>query len=873
MMAQYQEIKAQYQDALLFYRMGDFYEMFFEDAVAASEALDIALTKRGKSEGMDIAMCGVPVHSAEGYLQSLIRKGFRVAVCEQVEDPAEARKRGNKSVVARDVVRLLTPGTLTEDALLDARRHNFLSALAIVRGEIAIAWTDISSGNLSVIRCSRPQLGAQVARIAPQEILVAENLDSRLLDQLDEFQSAVTPISSANFDSTLGERRLREFFNISFLDAFGEFTIPEISALGAIVIYLELTQKGKLPKLRPPTRESPSSAMQIDAATRRNLEITIDFAGGRETTLLSAIDRTLTGEGARLLASRLSAPAMDIHKIQARQQEIGYFLEQRHVREQIRKELRHLPDMNRSLSRLCMGRGGPRDMAAIRNGLVQGQIIHGLFMGEEIPPGLSRASENLSTLVHLADLLSRAIVAEPPTLVRDGNFVVAGYSEQLDNEKRLRDEARGVIAKLQKEYADFANVPALKIKFNNVLGYFVETSSSHADRMLSSPLSKTFVHRQSTVSAVRFTTSKLSEIESRIINAADRALEIETSIFSELRDRIENSSAAIASTAHALARIDLAAALADVSELEGWCRPIVDEGGALEIVGGRHPVVEQSLRRTGGATFVPNDCALSDIPSGPRICLLTGPNMGGKSTYLRQNALIALLAQAGSYVPAESARIGLVSQLFSRVGAADELARGRSTFMVEMVETAAILNQADKRALVILDEIGRGTATYDGLSIAWATLEHLHEVNQCRTLFATHYHELTRLADSLARIRNSTVSVREWNDEIIFLHEVRDGSANRSYGVQVAKLAGIPPSVIARSREILEKLETAEREGGRMEGLFDDLPLFSAAVSDNRYCAPAKESELEQKLQSVNPDELSPIEALSLVYDLKKLLD
>ncbi|WP_108025672.1 DNA mismatch repair protein MutS [Rhodovulum kholense] len=872
MMAQYLEIKAAHPGALLFYRMGDFYEMFFDDAVAAAEALDIALTKRGKHLGEDIPMCGVPVHAAESYLLTLIRKGFRVAVCEQMEDPAEAKKRGSKSVVKRDVVRLVTPGTLTEESLLEARRHNFLAAFAEVRGEAALAWVDISTGAFRVIGCPGVRLGAELARLAPREVLLSEATERDWAEAVSDAGAAVTLLSRMSFDSASAEKRLTALFSVGTLEGFGSFGRAELSAMGALVDYLEITQKGKLPLLRPPIREAMGGTMQIDAATRRNLELTASLSGGREGSLLAAIDRTVTASGARLLERRLSSPSRDLPTIRARLDAVRALVEDSGLRDALRDELRKCPDMDRALSRLGLDRGGPRDLAAIRAGLTQAGALADRLDGD-LPSLIAEARRALTGHDALVDLLDRALVAEPPLLARDGGFIATGYDEGLDEARTLRDEGRGVIARMQAGFVDETGISSLKIKHNNVLGYFIEVTATHADRMLSPPLSETFIHRQTTANALRFTTVELSELETRILNAGNRALEIEKRLFETLRAAILDEAGPVGQAAAALAEIDLATGLADLARGEDWCEPLVDDSRAFAVTAGRHPVVERALRRQGGAPFIANDCDLAQGGQGAAIWLLTGPNMAGKSTFLRQNALIALLAQAGSFVPAASAHIGLVSQLFSRVGASDDLARGRSTFMVEMVETAAILNQADDRALVILDEIGRGTATYDGLSIAWATLEHLHDMNRCRALFATHYHEMTALAQKLSGVENATVAVKEWEGDVIFLHEVRKGAADRSYGVQVARLAGLPDSVVERARVVLDALERGEREGGRSHAtLIDDLPLFSAAAIPQRPApAPAGPSPVEDRMSAIHPDELSPREALELLYELKAL--
>jgi DNA mismatch repair protein MutS len=863
MMAQYLAVKAQHPEALLFYRMGDFYELFFDDAIAAAAALDIALTKRGKHLEEDIPMCGVPHHAAEGYLLTLIRKGFRVAIAEQMETPEQAKKRGSKSVVARDVVRLVTPGTLTEDSLLEARRHNFLAAFAELRDDSALAWADISTGQLRVIPCTRTRLGPELARLAPREILLSDSKAEEMRALVEEMGAALTPLAPASFDSQSATARLCALYKVQSLDGFGQFTRAECAALGALVEYLDLTQRGKLPLLHPPQRENAEDLVQIDAATRRNLELTQSLSGSRDGALLHSIDRTVTAAGARLLERRLSAPSRRLETILARQAAITALRETPRLRADLRTALKEVPDLDRALSRLALDRAGPRDMGAIRTALTQAQTIAAHLASATPPPYLDQAATALTGHDTLLATLATTLVEGPPLLTRDGGFIAPGHSPELDDARHLRDEGRSVIAQMQADYAEDTGIPSLKIKHNNVLGYFIEVTATHSERMLAQ--SDRYIHRQTTANQLRFTTPALSELETRILNAGARALEIEKRLFEGLRHTILASAADLAQTARALAEIDLACALAEIAQAENWCAPRLDHSRAFAITGGRHPVVEAALRRTG-QPFIANDCTLSATDSAA-IWLLTGPNMAGKSTFLRQNALIAILAQIGAHVPATSAHIGLVSQVFSRVGASDDLARGRSTFMVEMVETAAILNQADDRALVILDEIGRGTATYDGLSIAWATLEHLHDINKSRALFATHYHEMTALAGRLKGVENATVSVKEWDGDVIFLHEVRRGAADRSYGVQVARLAGLPPAVIARAREVLSALEQGD-SATTPKALIDDLPLFSAARAPAPQ--PATNPALE-KLKSTNPDDLTPREALDLLYTLKSL--
>ncbi|MFQ3184920.1 MAG: DNA mismatch repair protein MutS [Octadecabacter sp.] len=863
MMAQYLKIKIDHPNALLFYRMGDFYELFFDDAIAAAGALDIALTKRGKHLGVDIAMCGVPYHAAEGYLLTLIRKGHRVAVCEQLESPAEAKKRGYKSIVNRGVTRVVTPGTLTEDSLLDARRHNFLAAYANVRGEGALAWVDISTGAFSVLSCDGAELGPELARLNPKEVLLNDAGEADFGIIVEYSGAAVTLLGNAAFDSTNGEKRLCHVYSVSSLDGFGAFTRAEVASLAAVVEYLDITQKGKLPLLRPPVREKRDAAMQIDASTRKSLELTRGINGGRAGSLLSVIDRTQTACGARLLERRLSSPSRDLAEISARQDAIAWCLDNGNMATLLEDKLREVPDLDRALSRLSMDRGGPRDMTAIQRAVEQAETI-AEALPEDMPESLASAAQDLVGQDILLALLDAALVDEPPLLVRDGGFIASGYNTELDEFRALRDEGRSIVAALQIRYAQKTGVPGLKVKHNNVLGYFIEVTATHSSKMLAAPLSETFIHRQTTANQVRFTTIELSELETRILNAGGRCSEIEKRLYSDVLGAIIAQAPHLFTLARALAEFDLSAALARLAREESWVRPTMTTEREFMITDGRHPVVEAALKPSG-TQFVANDCDLSD----EQIWLLTGPNMAGKSTYLRQNALIAVLAQMGAFVPARSATVGIVSQVFSRVGASDDLSKGQSTFMVEMVETAAILNQADDRALVILDEIGRGTATYDGLSIAWATLEHLHEVNRCRALFATHYHEMTSLSDKLDGVANATVTVKEWEGDVIFLHEVKRGTADRSYGVQVARLAGLPETVVARAKVVLEALEKGEREGQR-KFVIDDLPLFNAIPTP----APQKTapSQVEARLKGIMPDDLSPKEALNLIYELRSLV-
>ena len=865
-MAQYLEIKAGHTDALLFYRMGDFYELFFDDAVKAAGALDIALTKRGRHEGQDIAMCGVPVHAAEVYLPRLIRKGFRVAICEQMEDPAEAKKRGSKSVVRREVVRILTPGTLTEETLLDARRSNFLASLADAQGAMAIAWVEISTGEVGARPVDARSLASALARLDPAELLVPDRLIQAegLADILREWQNALVPLPGARFDSTNGRKRLEALYGVGTLDAFGSFDRPELAALGAVVDYVELTQKGKLPRLKTPKHQGVGGVLEIDPATRRNLELTRTLAGERQGSLLDVIDRTVTGAGARLLAERLAAPLTDPAAIDRRLDAVQHLIAEEALRLDLRPQLKRCPDLARALSRLSLGRGGPRDLAAIRDGLAAaGDIARRLAALEEAPAEIAEIERDLGHHQVLVERFGRALAPELPLFARDGGFIAERYAPDLDELRLLRDESRKLIAGLQTRYQEETGIASLKIRHNNVLGYYIEVTANHAEKMIGKP---GFIHRQTMANAARFSTVELGELESKLSSAADRALAVELRLFEDLVGEVTARAEAVALAADALARLDVASSLAELAVERRHMRPIVDASSAFAVKAGRHPVVEAALASSGDP-FVPNDC---DLAETQRLWLLTGPNMAGKSTFLRQNALIVLLAQIGAFVPAESAHVGIVDRLFSRVGAADDLARGRSTFMVEMVETAAILNQATSRSLVILDEIGRGTATFDGLSIAWATLENLHEVNRCRALFATHYHELTALSSRLSALACRTMRVKEWQGDVVFLHEVAVGAADRSYGLHVARLAGLPNAVLDRAEEVLRALETGERAGSAAR-LADDLPLFAASRPKSGKLR-AEPSAAETELTRINPDELSPKEALEALYRLKGML-
>jgi DNA mismatch repair protein MutS len=856
MMAQYLALKAEAGECLLFYRMGDFFELFFDDAKAAAATLDIALTSRGEHGGTPIPMCGVPVHSAEAYLARLIRAGHRVAIAEQTETPAEAKARGSKSLVARAIVRFVTAGTLTEEGLLDSRRANMLVAVGEAGGKLAVAAADISTGRLTVSACDALAIDAELARIDASEILARPTIAGQV--------PGAAPFESADFSSDRAEERLRAHFGVATLDGFGAFARAELSALGGLLAYLDHVGRGKIPFLQPPVRTTAEAHLAIDPATRESLEICQTISGARTGSLLAAVDRTVTAAGARLLAEDLSAPLLDTNLIEARLELVDWLMRDGTARADLRAVLRAMPDIGRALGRLCIGRGSPRDLGQVRDGLNEARLLRERLRGIADPPAmLSTLLPTLEGHGALVDQLARALVPSPPTESANGGFIAEGYDAALDELRRMASDGRQAVAALETRYRAETGIAALKIRHNGVLGYHIEVPAKHGDALMAADSG--FTHRQTLAGVVRFNAPELHEQATRITQAGGHAIAAETAHLEELIEAVTTRRDAIAAAAEAIARLDVAAANAERAIEGNWCRPLFSTDRRLVIEEGRHPVVEAALA-PGGTAFVANDCRLAEED---RLWLVTGPNMGGKSTFLRQNALIVILAQAGTFVPAASARLSPVDRLFSRVGASDNLARGRSTFMVEMVETAAILAQATPDSFVILDEVGRGTSTYDGLALAWAVVEAVHSVNRCRCLFATHYHELTRLAETLPALSLHHVRAREWKGELVLLHEVAEGPADRSYGLAVARLAGLPPPVLARAKAVLAKLEAGKAKTGGIAAGLDDLPLFAATAEPES--SPA--DPLREALGEIDPDTLSPREALETLYRLTRLVN
>ena len=877
-MAQYIQIKAQYPDAILLMRMGDFYEIFFEDAVIASQALSLALTKRGQFQGKDIPLAGVPAHTADAYIAKLIRLGHRVAVCDQLEDPAEARKRGSKAIVKRGITRVVTPGTLTEDTLLEERGANRLVALSSRGGVLALAAVELSTGDVEVLEVAPEQLGVQLSALRPSESLVADRLiqDEAIYPLLKMYGGVIQPQPSSLCDPAGGEARLLKLYGVQTLDGFGSFSPAEISALGLLAAYIDLTQAGKIPTLKPPARVISNNYLAIDAATRNSLEIDRTQQGKREGSLISALDMTVTSGGCRLLLGRLARPLYQPDAINARLDTIDWLLPKRDVRDTLRHLMRSLSDQARALSRLSLGRGSARDLCVIASALHIGETLanhlnDARHLVEIDPKAPQEIDDIIAALVpslplsQLRDKLARALVEEPPLKLSDGGFIRPGFNADLDEARTLRDDSRQIILALEQRLAAETGI-AIRIKFNNVLGYFIELSAKLAEQLQAQDSEKQFIHRQSLANQVRFVTTELIELDGRIQRAAQQGLALEMEVFEQLREEVRLAAAEIQGGHDAICALDVAVANACWAEDWDAARPKVDDSLRLEISRGRHPVVAGALKAQG-KPFTPNDVDLdASGTDAARLSMVTGPNMAGKSTYLRQNALLIIMAQAGMFVPAKSMHLGVVDKLFSRVGAGDDLAQGRSTFMMEMVETAAILTQATERSFIILDEIGRGTATYDGLAIAWASAENLHDAIKARTLFATHYHELSKLEGRLTFVNNLSLTAHEHNGELIFLHEARKGSADRSYGVQVARLAGMPPAVVSRARDILTRLEEDNQTRLRL----DDLPLFSTTRAPE--VATRSPSKVETMLKGVNPDDLSPKEALELIYNLHKLL-
>lgn len=846
LMRQYHSIKQQVPRALLLFRLGDFYELFYEDAVVAARELEITLTSRNKEKGEPVPMCGVPYHAAEGYIARLIQKGFRVAICDQMEDPRFAKK-----LVKREITRVVTPGTATEPALLRSHENNYLGAVICKDARAGVAHVDVSTGEFRATEMEAAEVTAALENLAVREVLVPE--------QGPAVPGVRTEVESWVFTFDYAERTLKEHFKLLTLDGCGLDGKPlAVAAAGAILHYLRDTQKSALDHLDRPAFYDRAEAMVLDAVTVRNLELVEPlFAGeSRESTLIHVLDQTGTGMGGRLLRRRLLRPSLDLDEVNDRLDAVEQMQKATIARAETRQLLATILDLERLLAKVTLGTAGPRELHALGISLSRIPALRAA-VPERPCARLARIASALDEAPEVRDRILGGLADNPPANLAEGGAIRDGFSPALDELRDISRNSKQYIAQIEARERARTGIGSLKVRFNNVFGYYIEISKPNLHLAPAD-----YERKQTLVNAERFTTPELKELERKILDAEEKILTIEREIFQEIRAFAAAHAARIRATAQAVAELDVTAALAEVAAANRYTRPRLAETGEMRIEGGRHPVIEKLTERES-ARFIPNDVFLDT--GGAFIAIITGPNMGGKSTYLRQAALIAILAQAGSFVPAEAATLPLTDRVFTRIGAADNLARGRSTFMVEMTETAVILNTATPRSLIVLDEIGRGTATYDGLALAWAVIEHIHEKIRARTLFATHYHELTELADQLPGVRNLHVSVKEAGDQIIFLRKVEPGSADRSYGIEVARLAALPLSVIERARRILALHERTEHE------MTEVLAPRGTPSMQIQLFEPVG-YELADRIRNLNIDELRPIEALRLLHDLKEEL-
>lgn len=869
MIQQYLDVKFANLDCLLLFRMGDFYEMFFEDAVLASQVLGIALTKRGKSGEDEIAMCGVPHHALETYLNKLIEENYKVAICDQLETPEEAKKRdGYKAVVKRDVTRIITSGTITEESLIAANQPNYLASLVLLKNNASICYVDLSTSEIAVIDVPQNEILNELSRLKPKEILLSENLRGEQL--ASQIQKQLNLRISYQVDSFFATKKCQkiilDFYKIKDIKAIGEISLLQISSVGAVLEYLSLTQKQNIPLLPLPRIVNYHNFMIIDSATRRNLEITNNQLGGVKGSVLGCLDHLVTKSGSRLLYHFLSAPLIDIEQINYRLNVTEFFYKNINLVENIKKLLKKTSDLERNLTRITMNRSSGRDLLSIKYTLdaalqIKGELVscHGL----NLPDYIDNLLRPLSGDNELYCLIEQAIRDDAPNNINEGGVIKHEYHPKLHELYNLINNGKQYVEKLKDQYRGETGIDNLKISHNNVLGLFIEVTPRHAEKMLDNK----FIHRQTTANAIRYTTTELQKLESDMVNSRSLAISLELELYHKICKEIIDRAALLRLLASSLSKIDLFCNFAYIAHEHNYVRPILSNDLSFEIIGGRHPVVERSLSKDQ-KSFVQNNCTLSQ---SDRIWLITGPNMSGKSTFLRQNAIIAILGQIGCFVPATLAKIGIVDKIFSRIGAGDDLQAGQSTFMVEMLETSAILAQSTKNSLVILDEVGRGTSTYDGVSIAWAVLEHIHDTLQCRCLFATHYHELTTMSNFLPALKNYTVSIEEFGREILFLHNIIEGAADKSYGIHVAHLAGLPKSVIMRANDILLKLEKTSNSKGKniLSNESNNLSLFSLPVESKKE---QKFNLLEQELTNIDPDAISPKEALEIIYKLKRLV-
>lgn len=851
-MRQYNSIKQQVPNTLLMFRLGDFYELFYEDAVTAARELEITLTARNKEKGAAIPMCGVPYHAAEGYIARLIQKGYRVAICDQMEDPAVAKK-----LVKREVTRIVTPGTATDAHLLRSHENNYLAAVARSAQRAGVAHVDVSTGEFRVTEIEAADVGGTLEHLGAREVLFPADLPL-LTGENPATRFLRTELEEWIFSFDYAHRTLRDHFQLLSLDGCGLANRPvAVGAAGAILHYLRDTQRAALEHLDRPTYYDRAECMVLDAVTVRNLELVEPLFAGEGETLLGALDQTMTGMGGRLLRQRLLRPSLDRPEIESRLDAVGELLQQTILRAELRKELSGILDVERLLAKITMGTAGPRELLALGRSLERLPKLKSCFETQQALR-LRMIYDHLDEVPEVRNQILESIADEPPVNLADGGAIRPGFNAELDELRDLSLNGRQVIAQIEARERTRTGIQSLKVRSNNVFGYYIEISKPNLHLAPAD-----YERKQTLVNAERFTTPELKDYERKVLDAEEKILALEKELFGEVRKFAAAHAQRIKTTAAAIADLDVTAALAQVAAENRYARPRFSEDGEMRILAGRHPVIER-LAQDDTGRFIPNDLYLN---SGPNlIALITGPNMGGKSTYLRQAALIVILAQMGSFVPADSASLPLVDRVFTRIGASDNLSRGRSTFMVEMTETAVILNTATPRSLIVLDEIGRGTATYDGLALAWAVVEHIHQHTRAKTLFATHYHELTALAEQLEGVRNLQVAVKESGDHIIFLRKVEPGKADRSYGIEVARLAGLPRGVIQRAREVLKLHEKTEHV------VTEELTPRSAHEPVQIRLFEPVDHNIAERIRELKLDELRPIEALKLLAELQEEL-
>jgi len=860
LMVQYNAIKSKHRDAILFFRMGDFYEMFFEDAKIGSQVLGITLTSRGHGKVGDVPLAGFPHHALDGYLAKMIRAGHRVAICEQTEDPRQA-----KGIVKRDVIQIVTPGTVLEGNLLEAGSNNFLSGIFIQDELCGLASIDVSTGDFLVTEFSTEKLTEELQSINPSEILIAENQSDQINGRTHPMQAVITKRESWHFTREYGYEILIKHFKTKSLKGFGcEELNPGVSAAGAVITYLQETQKTDLSHIRRLNRYSDDDFMILDNATRRNLELVSPMMSGQNSTLFSVINRTRTPMGGRTLTSWLHRPLKQFEPIRERLNAVESFVTDKKVRRILIDELKNIQDLERLITRVVMRRANPRDLIALKKSLsVIPEIQKSL---KTVQAGrTAEIYKNLDPCTDLTETIEKALIDDPPASLAEGGIIKTGYHAQLDELKELAFSGKDWIARLQSKEKERTGIPSLKVAYNKVFGYYIEVTKTHLGKV-----PENYIRKQTLVNAERFITPELKEMEEKILNAEEKLTSLETELFHALRDEVAGSASPIQENGRLIGELDCYLSLAETAEDYRYVKPEIHKDDRIIIEEGRHPVVERML--PPGEPFIPNSVRLDNREN--QILIITGPNMAGKSTYIRQVGLIVLLAQIGSYVPAQSAKLGLVDRIFTRVGAQDNLAGGESTFLVEMNETANILNNATPKSLVLLDEIGRGTSTFDGLSIAWAVAEYIHDHTAvgAKTLFATHYHELTELALILDKVKNYNVAVKEWGDHIVFLRKIVEGGCDHSYGIQVARLAGLPPEIIARAKEILHNLEANELTPNEIPKLAigSKAPRVVAEPQMNMFSK--EEKSVREALEKLELDNLTPLEALQKLHELKKLL-